>query len=178
VESDIQDSLRAATRSHGYKSASVRLGSPLTSPGRPGAPAQARQRSEWLWLSSLRPRCRCRTTGTCVTCSSLKSIAAASPGVGALVALPSVPGHMGKPKGEGFDVPATTPALRPVAQPAPTPSYADPAVSGLGFGRAAGCADPTRARTDTAANQHHPTHPVYPRCRRNRAAWDALLGRH
>ena len=40
--------------------------------------------------------------------------AAARPGIGALVALPSVPSSLGAVVGEAYQVPESTPALRPL----------------------------------------------------------------
>jgi hypothetical protein len=58
--------------------------------------------------------------------------AAATPGVGTQVVMPSLPGPMRKPKGEGFEVPGTVPALRPVAPLSATPTYGSPAMAGVG----------------------------------------------
>jgi hypothetical protein len=56
--------------------------------------------------------------------------AAATPGLGFQVALPSVPGPFGPPRGEGYNVPESVPALRPVAHVAAQPSYGSPLVGG------------------------------------------------
>jgi hypothetical protein len=60
--------------------------------------------------------------------------AAASPGVGLAVSLPSVAGPLGPPQGLNFDLPADVPALRkPAPAPRLVPDYASQAVGGLGF---------------------------------------------
>jgi hypothetical protein len=64
------------------------------------------------------------------TAAAYWQAAAATPGAGALVALPSAPGVAG----ESFNVPSSTPAIRPQARPVAQPQYADLAVGGIGPG--------------------------------------------
>ena len=59
--------------------------------------------------------------------------AAESPGLGLQVQRPAVPGPVGPPRGEGFNLPVTAPALRPGQVAAATPSWAAPEVGGTGF---------------------------------------------
>lgn len=58
--------------------------------------------------------------------------AAASPGVGLQVAMPSTPSWLGPVQGEGFNLPAGAPALRPAVQAKLVPDYGAEAVGGLG----------------------------------------------
>ena len=63
--------------------------------------------------------------------------AGATPGVGLQVALPSVADSLGRlPQGEGFDLPASAPALRPVQRPKLVPNYGSEPVGGSGFQQA------------------------------------------
>jgi hypothetical protein len=55
-----------------------------------------------------------------------RQAAALRPGTRFQVALPSVPGPMGPPRGEGFDLPVTAPALRPGRVAAATPVVRGP----------------------------------------------------
>ncbi len=64
--------------------------------------------------------------------------AEAAPGVGFQVALPSVTGPFGPPRGEGYDVPGSTPALRPLAPVSAQPTYGSPLLAGLDHGGAVG----------------------------------------
>jgi hypothetical protein len=62
------------------------------------------------------------------TTAAYHQAAGARPGTGAQVSLDADPGVVG----ESYNVPASTPALRPSVRPAPVPQYADLAVGGIG----------------------------------------------
>jgi hypothetical protein len=107
--------------------------------------------------------------------------AAATPGVGAPVALPSTPGVLGlPPRGLGFDLPPSVPALRrPEPRPEPTQTFGSPLLAGQSFGDVKGLLDAlegtaSRSSTYRFVSASSPRTPLLDRIR---AAFGALLGR-
>jgi hypothetical protein len=108
------------------------------------------------------------------------SAAAQSPGVGLQVSLPSVPSSLGPVLGEGFDLPADAPALRPVQRPKLVPDYGAEPLGGSGF-KHNGVQWPTPT-APLQVGRHDPIRFVSPRSRpalsvRIRQAWRTLVGR-
>jgi hypothetical protein len=118
--------------------------------------------------------------------------AAAAPGKGLAVALPSVPDAQGRrPQGLGFDLPDDVPALREPERPRLVPDYASPVVGGaahhaLGSGAPAGMdgvawpagqTQPSSVASRTSTVQYVPASSRQTWVSRLREAWDALLGR-
>ena len=105
--------------------------------------------------------------------------AEATPGVGTAVALPYVAGPFGPPRGEGYNLPDSTPALRPLAHVSASPTYGSPLVGGLDYGGSVGLlaalegvqAPSPSYRFVSAAS------PRTPLLGRIKAALGALLGR-
>jgi hypothetical protein len=64
------------------------------------------------------------------TAATYWQAAAATPGAGALVAMVADVGTVG----EGYNLPAGTPAIRPAVRPVAQPQYADLSVGGIGPG--------------------------------------------
>jgi hypothetical protein len=104
--------------------------------------------------------------------------AAATPGLGHQVALPSVVGVLGRPtQGEGYNLPDSTPALRPVAHVAAPVTYGSPLIGGATFGGVTGLLDALEGVAVPAYRVVSTSSPRTPLLSRLRDAFDALLGR-
>lgn len=107
--------------------------------------------------------------------------AQATPGVGFQVALPSVVGALGRPtQGEGYNLPASTPALRPVPHVDATPSYGSPLVAGISHNGSTGYQDALEgvpAPRPPAYRFVSASSPRTPLLGRVKAAFGVLLGR-
>jgi hypothetical protein len=114
--------------------------------------------------------------GEAVAAASMAA-AQATPGLGFQVALPTP--ASGAATGEGYSLPSSTPALRPVAHVGAQPSYGSPLVGGQSFGGSVGFLDGLEGvQMPVPAYRFVPvSSPSRPLLDRIRAALGVLLGR-